>query len=402
MKRLTLLSVLLAMFSFAAVMPAFSQAGALGTVKGVVKDDQGTPIPDAQVVWHNDDNGRVYKLKTNKKGEYFSLGIEPGKYTVTATTKEGKQVFSRSNENVQVEEHELNIDVQAEKQQQIKDTAKQTGLTPEQIQQKLEEQKKVESYNANIKQVNEKLRTANTDLAAQPPNYDGAIASLNEATQMAPNEGLVWFRLGSVYLDSAAHQTDPSEKTKRTTEAYNDLKKAIDLDKGSEQQNATGQPAKKPEEVATDKARSAAYYSNFGSAAARMGKGDEAVDAYKKAIELDPPHAASYYFNLGVVLHNTAKDADQRKQAMDAFDKAIAADPNKADAYYLKGTDGIALATQDSSGKLIPPPGTAEAFQKYLELQPNGSHAEECKQMLAALNATVETGFGKKSTPKKK
>jgi tetratricopeptide (TPR) repeat protein len=408
MKRnFTLLSVLLAFFCFAAVVPALSQTGALGTVKGVVKDDQGNPIPDAQVVWHNDDNGRSYKLKTNKKGEYFSLGIEPGNYTVTATTKDGKQIFSRSKENVQVEEHELNIDAKAEKEQQIKDTAKQTGLTPEQIQQKLEEQKKVEAYNANIKQVNDKLKAANTDLAAQPPNYDAAISTLNEAAQMVPNEDLIWFRLGSTYLDSTRAVTDATEKTKRTTEAYDDLKKAVDLAKAKQGNGASAggqgtQPAQKPEEAAAEKNRLAAYYSNLGSAAARLGKGDEAVDSYKQAIALDPAHAGNYYYNLGVVLHNSAKDADQRKQAMDAFDKAIAADPNKADAYYLKGTDGIALATQDSSGKLIPPPGTAEAFQKYLELQPNGTHAEECKQMLAALNATVETGYGKKSAPKKK
>jgi tetratricopeptide (TPR) repeat protein len=403
MKRnLTLLSVLLAIFCAATVITALGQTGALGSVKGVCKDDQGNPIADAQVVWHNDDNGRTYKLKTNKKGEYFSLGIEPGSYTVSLT-KDGKELFKQPKEQVQVEEHEFNIDIKAEKQQQIQQTAKQTGLTPEQIQQKLEEQKKVQEYNANIGKVNEKLRAANADLSAQPPNYDGAIATLNEAAQMIPNEDLIWFRLGSAYLDSTRVATDPAEKTKRNTEGYNDLKKAVDLAKSKQQETGTaGQPPKKPEEVASEKTRIAAYYSNLGSAAARLGKTDEAVDAYKQAIDLDPAHAGSYYYNLGVVLHNFAKDADQRKQAMDAFDKAIAADPNRADAYYLKGTDGIALATQDSSGKLVAPPGTAEAFQKYLELQPNGTHAEECKQMLAALNASVETSFGKKSSPKKK
>jgi tetratricopeptide (TPR) repeat protein len=265
-----------------------------------------------------------------------------------------------------------------------------------------EEQKKAEAYNANIKQVNEKLKEANTALQAQPPNYETAIASLNQATQMAPNEGLVWFRLGSVYLDSDKTQTDPAEKAKRDTEAYNDLKKAIDLDKPKSDASATGQAPKKPEDAANEKARLASYYANFGSAAARVGKTDEAADAYKQAAQLDPARAGNFYFNLGVVLHNTAKDTDARKQAMAAFDKAIAADPNKADAYYLKGTDGIALATQDSSGKMVAPDGTAEAFQKYLELQPNGPHAEEAKQMLAVLNASVETTFGKKGSPKKK
>ncbi|HEV2698969.1 MAG TPA: carboxypeptidase regulatory-like domain-containing protein [Terriglobales bacterium] len=399
MKRNLSLMMLLAILCAAWAITAVGQTGALGTVKGVCRDAEGNPIVDAQVVWHNDDNGRTYKLKTNKKGEYFSLGIEPGMYTVIVS-KDGKQLFSEAKHQVQVEELTFDIDLKAQREQQVQDTAKQTGLTPEQIQQKLAEQKKAEAYNANVKQVNEKLKAATAALQAQPPNYDSAIASLNEATQMAPNEDLVWYRLGATYLDSTKAQTDPNEKTKRSTEAYNDLKKAIDLKKTSEP--AEGAPPPKPEEAATDKVREAAYYDNFGAAAARLGKSDEAADAYKHAAELDPTHAANYYYNLGVVLHNTAKDAEGKKQAAAAFDKAIQADPNKAEAYYLKGTDLISLSTSDSSGKLNAPDGTAEAFQKYLQLQPNGPHAEEAKQMLTALNQSIETGYGKKAATKKK
>ena len=403
MKRNFCSVMLLIIAAVAVSIPAISQTGALGTVKGVCKDDQGNPIVDAIVTWHNDDNGRTYKIKTNKKGEYFSLGIEPGNYTVTLT-KDGKELYKTSDkakENVQVEEHVFDIDIKAQKQQQIQDTAKQTGLTPEQIQQKLAEQKKVESYNANIKQVNEKLKAAATALQAQPPDYNTAIASLNDASQMAPNEGLVWYRLGSVYLDSEKTQTDPAEKKKRDSDAYDDLKKAIDLDKNKPAE-AAGQPPKKPEEIAADNSRVGAYYGNFGTAALRTGHSDEAVDAYKKAAELDPAHAGNYYFNLGVALHSTAKDVSERQQAIAALDKAIAADPTKADAYYWKGAEGIGLSTQDANGRLVAPPGTEEALKKYLELQPNGQHAEEVKAMLTALNSEVETGFGKKTPPKKK
>jgi cytochrome c-type biogenesis protein CcmH/NrfG len=425
MKRNLSWMILLGVFCAAATVFAAAQAGSLGTVKGVCKDEQGNPIADAQLVWHNDDNGRTYTLKTNKKGEYFSLGIEPGKYTVTLS-KDGKQLWTKSKENVQVEEHQLDIDIKQQQQDEIQQTAKQHGLTPEQVKEKLEEQQKIEKYNANVKQVNAKIQAATAAMRSQPPNYDSAIASLNDAVQMAPNEGQVWCQLGSVYLDSAAAQTDLTEKAKRYTDAYNDLKKSIDLDNEKETQVAgsadagagtSGQPAgqaqaatpannagagqaKKPEDAASLQRR-AGCYNNYGSAALHVGKSDEAAAAYTKAAGLDPAHAGNYYFNLGVVLHNSAKDADQRKQAAAAFDKAIAADPNKADAYYLKGTDLIALATADSSGKMTAPDGTAEAFQKYLELQPNGPHAEEAKQMLAALNAAVETGYGKKSTKKK-
>src|SRR5437762_6832800 len=123
MNRNLSLMVLLAILSAACAITVAGQAGALGTVKGVCRDGEGNPIPDAQVVWHNDDNGRTYKLKTNKKGEYFSLGIEPGSYTVSVT-KDAKQLFSEPKHQVQVEELTFDIDLKAQREQQVQDTAK--------------------------------------------------------------------------------------------------------------------------------------------------------------------------------------------------------------------------------------------------------------------------------------
>jgi tetratricopeptide (TPR) repeat protein len=97
-----------------------------------------------------------------------------------------------------------------------------------------------------------------------------------------------------------------------------------------------------------------------------------------------------------------SNDANVRKQALEAFDKAIAADPNRADAYYWKAQNLMGMATTDNTGKMTVPEGTAEAYQKYLELQPTGPHADEAKQMLAALNTQVETSYGKKGSTKKK
>ena len=44
--------------------------------EGCLQGRTGTPIVGANLEWMNTDNGRKYNLKTNKKGEYFSLGIE--------------------------------------------------------------------------------------------------------------------------------------------------------------------------------------------------------------------------------------------------------------------------------------------------------------------------------------
>jgi tetratricopeptide (TPR) repeat protein len=398
MKKAILNAMLIAGLCLTAVVSTFGQS-TFGTVHGTCKDAQGTPIADAQIVWQNQDNGRSVKLKTDKKGSFFSLGLEPGKYTVTVS-KDGKVLDTQKNVSVDLGDNPAyDVDLKAIQEQGVQEAAKQQGVSAEQIKQQQEAQAKVSQYNEKLKDINVKLGQVNDMLKAQPPQYDQAIASLTEISQVVPNEDVIWYRLGSAYLDSAKTQTDPAERTKRNTEAYNDLQKAIELKKNPPQ----GAPAKAPANTPQENQKLAAYYDNLGAAAARLGKVDEAANDYKQAAEINPANAGSYYFNLGAILTNTATDANGKKAAAEAFDKAIQADPTKADAYYWKGSNLIALATADSSGKLSAPDGTAEAFQKYLELQPSGPHAEEAKQMLTALNQTIESSYGsKKGTTKKK
>ena len=263
--------------------------------------------------------------------------------------------------------------------------------------------------------LDERLKAAGEMMRAKPPNYDQAIAILTEATQMAPDQDGVWYRLGVAFLGSANAQADTVEKTKRTTEAYNDLEKAIDLfkqRKSRESQENSSKAACNIEGVCThvepakgassDTHKLAVYYSNLGDAAAKLGKKDEAIKDLQQAAQLDPADAGTYYFDEGIILRNAAKTVDERKEAVYAFDESIAAEPTKAVAYYLKGELLFGMTTTDSEGKLIPPPGTVEALQKYLELQPNSPYTAQAKGFLAALNVTGESSDGtKKGTNKK-
>jgi tetratricopeptide (TPR) repeat protein len=401
MKGLMLKAVLLGLFFAMVTAFAAAQGSAYASVHGKCKDAQGAPVVDAEIVWKNQNDGRTYKLKTNKKGEFFSLGVEAGQYTITLT-KDGKVLDEQKNVHVGIEEFNYDVDLKQAQEQSIKQAAKKTGASTEQVKQQQAEAEKAQQYNASVKAVNEKLNAAAALMKAQPPDYAQAIAMYKEAATMVPDEDIVWFRLGSAYLDSARAQTDAAERTKQNTEAYNDIQKAIEIKKGA---GSAAKPAAQAAgaNAATPDGRLAAYYDNLGAAAARLGKIDEAGNDYQEAAQTDPPNAARYYFNLGVTLHNFATDTDGKKKAADAFGKAIAADPTKADAYFLKGSDLFALI-EEKNGKMVAPDGTAEAFQKYLELQPSGPHAEEAKQMLAALNSSVESTYGTKkgSTPKKK
>ena len=361
------------------VPPGFAQAS--GTVKGVCKDLEGKPLVDAILVYANQDNGQKYTLKTNKKGEYFSLGIAAGKYNVTLyrnadDLKAGKELFPVKGFPVTLDENTLDFDLQKEQQK----AAQGQGLSPEQLKARQEAEEKVKKENSTIATLNNKIVAANTSMKAG--DFDGAIATLTEATQMDATRDVIWAQLADAYRSSAPKQTDPAEKTKRLQEAVADYQKAIDIK----------QKAMETKKDADDNKKLAAYYNNMADASAKSGKIDDAVKAYTQAAQLNPDGAAAYYFNIGAVLTNAGK-ADE---AIAAFDKCIAADPNKADAYYQKGVNLIAKETLDKDNKAVAPPGTAEAFQKYLALAPTGPYADVAKQMLASIGAPVETGFGTK------
>ncbi len=141
----------------------------------------------------------------------------------------------------------------------------------------------------------------------------------------------------------------------------------------------------------------AAYYNNLADAYYRAKKVDDAVKTYELAAQTDPSSAGQAYFNIGAVLTNSGRP----DEANAAFDKCLAADPNRAEAYYQKGLNLLGKATLQGD-KTIAPPGTAEAFQKYLELSPTGPNADSAKALLASIGATVETSYGTKKKPAKK
>lgn len=358
---------------------AFAQT--TGTVKGICKDMEGKPIAQAEVLWTGTESGHTYKLKTNNKGEYFSLGIVPGKYNVKLS-QDGKELFHFNGVSVGLDETALDFDLKKEQT----GAAQAQGMTPEQAKARAEQQAKAEGEKKTVGTLNEKLNAAKA--ASDAGDFETAIATLTEANQIDSTRDLIWFKLGDAYRGSAPKQTDPAEKQKRYEMAATNYQKAIEL------RSANEQAQKDPD----NNVKMAAYYNNLAEAYSKSNKVDDAVTNYNKAAQLDAAHAGTYLFNEGAILTNAGKVDD----AIAAFDKVIAADPTKADAYYWKGVNLIGKATLKGD-KMVAPDGTAEAFQKYLELQPEGKLAQPAKDMLASIGATVETGFGSsKKKPVKK
>ncbi len=376
MRKYFILPLLLVLAVGISAPLAFAQT--TGTVKGVCKDIEGKPIAQAEVDWTGTESGHTYKLKTNNKGEYFSLGIVPGKYNVKLS-KDGKEIFHYNNVAVGLDESPLDFDLKKEQASQ----AQGQGLSAEDAAKAKEAAAKLAAETKTVGTLNEKLSAAKA--ASDAGDFETAIATLNEANQIDATRDLIWFKLGDAYRLSGPKQTDPEVKQKRYELATTSYQKAIDL------RSASDAAKKDPD----NNVKMAAYYNNLAEAYSKSHKIDESMTNYNKAAQLDPAHSATYLFNEGAVLTNAGRADD----AIAIWDKVIAADPTKAAAYYQKGVNLIGKETIGPDGKAVAPPGTAEAFQKYLELDPNGPFAEGAKAMLASIGAPVETGFG---TTKKK
>ena len=102
--------------------------------------------------------------------------------------------------------------------------------------------------------------------------------------------------------------------------------------------------------------QSAEAWSDKGSAFQDLGKYDEALKAYDKAIEIDP-HYAEAWNNKGTALCSQGK----HDEAIQAFDKAIELNPqfaaswsNKSAALYGQGKYGEALKACDKAIEINP------------------------------------------------
>jgi tetratricopeptide (TPR) repeat protein len=265
---------------------------------------------------------------------------------------------------------------------QISDDLKKE-LSPEQKAALEKQMNESKLKNAKTKALNDSFNEGLTALQAAPQQstpeaksqqYQTAVTALEKASGLDPTQPAVWSNLGDAYIGLAGTKTGTEfdDATAKGIEAYN---KSIAL---------------KPDDPAT--------HNNYGLALAKAKKYPEAEAELRKAAELDPPNAFQRFYNLGALLSNIG----QAEPASKAFKEAIDAapdNPKNAEAFYQYGLSLAGQATVDKDGKFVFPPGTVEAFQKYLVLTPNGPNAQACKDMITQLGGTIQTSF---TTQKKK
>jgi tetratricopeptide (TPR) repeat protein len=351
---------------------AWAQAGAAGTgtIHGQVTDPAGAPVNNGTISLYPGNGGvspetdAKYSFPVGADGAYKGENVTAGTYTL---------VYRASNTpKNQVVDQIDNIKVTAGQDTTANDDMSRAEyiakLTPEQkkaLEETIKKNSSILKENAQIKNLNADLNKARED--DKNHNFQEAAALMQKDANIKPDAAVLWIELGIA-----------QEGLKQYADAQTNLQKGIQMDQAS----------KKP-----NNEMDATAYDRLGEAFASDGKVPEAQAAYDNAAKLNPAGAGTYYGNEAIMMDRISSTAPAAADAVvPAAEKAIAAAPNNPIPYYLKGKALVTKATVDQkTGKIVAPPGCQEAYQKYLELAPNGPFSADAKQILAEMSQTPST-----------
>ena len=366
------------LFGLLLVWGARPAAAQFGQMTGSVIGEDGQPAANLVVAIAREDIKGHYEVKTDKNGKFFHAGLPLGRFTVSVM-KDGKKLFSQGNVQTRLS---APVDVPINlREERARTEAQAAGLQiPAEQGGKLTEEQ-MKAIEAASKERDEAIKKRQELMskfgaameAMKNKDFDTAITTFQAASEVDPTQHVIFAQLGEAYSGKAGQSKDSAQKKEFLTKSTDAYKKAIEI-----------------------KADDASYHNNYALALVNLGQVQEAQAELMKAAQIDTANAGQYYFNLGAVLVNTG----HMQEAADAFRKSTEASPTSADGYYQLGVTLIGMATLDpKTGAMLPPPGTQEALQKYLELAPTGKDAAAAQSLLDTLNAAVPTAVGTKPAP---
>src|SRR6267142_636349 len=355
-------------------------AAQTGSISGTILDVSGKPWAEVGIRSVSD-QGAKQETKTDSAGKFSVPNLRAGIYTVFIIFPPPNDKQAPYEVKCRVQSGEVaKVDVNF---QEV--VAKQGAAAQEQMKKNEEAKSKIEGLKAHFNAGNaliDQEKQAKADLAKAPADKrdaakqklaelgDQAVKEFQEASknlgEKDPNAHLVWFKMGEAY-----------ETANRFDDAAQAYQQAI---------------AAKPDVPG--------YYNNLGNALAKAGKIDEAKAAYTKSAELDPPSAATAWRNFGISLYNANRLGD----AVEPLQKSAELDPKNPQTWYLLGASLVYKMTTKKVGdkeEVIFAPGTIEAYQKAVELDPGGTWGQQAKQGLEQLQL-MAPGIDTKVNLKKK
>ncbi|MFY9689948.1 MAG: carboxypeptidase regulatory-like domain-containing protein [Candidatus Acidiferrales bacterium] len=346
-----------------------------GRVTGQVLDTNGKPWPDVTVTLKSD-TGRVFTVKTDKDGKYSQIGLPGGMYTITVTNAAVNLNFK---EQRPVQPDDSNVfDFN------FKELAAQQQSSPQAA---AEEQKRQEAQNL-FKQMQQHFNagraalddsdTLRKQLATMPADQRTTTQDkINADNQTAITE-LQQAEQGVQPKDVKNHAVVWStlgqayDRAGHYDDAVNAYQKAIDLNP---------QPSYYVD-LSTATVNAAAAQTDTSGLTAKVTEAGADCD---KAGALDPTLTARCWKNIGIVLSNKNQLAD----AVLPLQKATAADAKDAQAWFLLGGALTSEITSKQEGNKLTytfPPGLTDAYQHCIDADPNGPYAAQAKATLDGLN----------------
>ena len=142
----------------------------------------------------------------------------------------------------------------------------------------------------------------------------------------------------------------------------------------------------------TDDAR--ALYER-GLAAYKADRDEEAIEHFRRAVELSPDYAEAHY-RLGLA-HNALKQTEEAEKAFNdavkAYEKIVKQEPKNSDAYYFLGLCLERLGKYDEAVKALKEAvknSPEENDDKYFELASAHFQIAQYDESVRALNKTLE------------
>lgn len=358
---------------------SFSAMAQTASLEGEVKGEDGKPLQGALIKLERKDIKGSYKVKTNKKGQWFHAGLPLGNYDIMCEV-DGKVVDTVKGVRTRLGDPlPVNFDLsRMAAQRAAVEKAAATGQITEEVSREMSKEqrealekaaKERAAAMAKNKELNDAFNAGMENLKTK--NFQASIEAFEKAAGIDPKQVVIFANMAEAYVGLAGTKTG-DEQVAILTKGMDSYNKALEL---------------KPDD--------AGMHNNYALALAKAKKYDDAQKELDKAAALDAPNAGRYYYNLGAILTNNG----QLEPASVAFKKALDADPNYADAHFQYGLYLFSKATITADGKTVPVPGTIEAFQKYLSLKADGQFADAAKGMLEAIGGQVATEFRNPNAP---
>ena len=197
--------------------------------------------------------------------------------------------------------------------------------------------------------------------------HDDALATLDRAVKVDPNEGEVFFMIGEV-LSEVGDTARAINSYQRATELNPDILDAW-LALGLLFETRGNSIAERYFKTATAIDRDQAIpYRMLADYYSRQNRLPEAIEQYDEAIKRDPQYQEAFY-NSGLVF----LDMDSLTKAKAQFDRAVKVKPTYVEARYYQG---VALELQGNVQ------AARQAYQQALNIAPSFTSAQQAIERL--------------------